>query len=655
MKKNDNWKMLKMFSAAVSAAATLSVTGLVLPCDAFAGQEIIRAVNERGYPVCFNEHNYAVNAGSVCFELNESALGKGECFVYEDGGMTLPVEDGKYVMLPPEGEEYGYVMFYICSKGVLKPLSSEPYVVEFKDSVSIAPKVSLSMGTEIADPFIKASPRAWVDTFVRIKSDTESALYHITEKDTMIPFTEDGIYQIRAFTMDGRGNKTYAENLQEEVIRDSGQPEIREVVLDGRKTKEDLVYRGDLTIHVTAEDSLSGVSSVFIDPGDGNIYETNELTIKSPYRGNVSIWAVDRAGNRSETASFEKEIIADGEEPEIMAREAGIEDGKLGLELEARDEHSGIQSLTAKIKEKELLDTDRDKEKLWIDLKSLPVGETEVEIKATDRAGNTAESTMTLERRDDTPPQIRFAGVNPYGLYGDPAEVRAEVTDDSGELKNAYLYAEIRGKDGKVTRSGPDEGMNMRFTESGEIMVTAVAEDMEGNRDEKSIVFTIDRDAPEIGGVEELDGKVLKEMSLAVSEEEMIQDMSYVNYEMYLNGLEYDGSPVTKEGKYVLKISARDELGNQSQKSASFTIKEEKKETVSVDLVQRNAGAPGSGIGEPVVVRFEQKKEKAETPSRVMAAAVSAPPTGELPEKEPGLWEKLKYAIMRLFQKPFRL
>ena len=258
------FKMISAAAAALSAALVLN--GGTGPCEAYARTNLVRAVNEQGYPVLFNESNYAVNAGYVRFQLDEDALKKGESYVYDDGEMTLPVEGGEYIMLPPDGEECGYVMFYISSGGTLTPLGSEPYVVEFRDSVSIAPRVSFSEGTGTNDPCIKASPRAWVDTFVRIKSDSKSALYHITQKDTRIDFTEDGIYQVRAFTMDGRGNKTYADGLIREVIRDSVQPEITEVILDGEPSGGEMTYRGDLTIRVRAEDSLSGVSSVFIDP-----------------------------------------------------------------------------------------------------------------------------------------------------------------------------------------------------------------------------------------------------------------------------------------------------------------------------------------------------------------------------------------------------
>ncbi len=674
MRKKTNRNKLFQTISAAAAAALLTVSGNVGGCETFAADSFLKAVNEQGYPVLFNENHYAVNAGSVRFRLDERYLKEGEAFVYEDGGMTLPVTDGEYVMSPEGTEDIRFVMFYISREGILKPLSSEPYVVEFRDKVTAAPRVSLNEGNEESDPCLTVSPRAWVDTFVRVKSDTETALYHITDQNTKISFPEEGAYQLRVYTMDGKGNKTYAKDLAQEVIKDSTPPEISEVTLDGKKVDGKALYSGDIVLRVQARDELSGVKSVFIEAGKGQVYEATELKIKAPFQGKISIWAEDQCGNISSKVTFDEVITADHEGPDIRIGNDGVQEDQLILSIRAEDELSGVKKMTIRINEEEVYRGDETEKTIGVDLKKLILGENRITVTAEDEAENKSEGSMSLERKDDTPPVIRFYGIIDQEIYAEDVELKTVIKDDSGECRNSWLLTEIRDQAGNLIFRQKNDPADLSFTQSGIVTVSAYAEDPYGNRSEKQITFTIDKDAPKINGLDTLDGKELKEFSMEQPPEELIDDLSYVNYDLYLNGLEYDGSAVTRSGKYVLKLIASDEVGNRSSKSASFTIKNEtgketaKSSAVSADVIKKGAGGKvqkketkkqtisvdqTKRYGEPVIVRFEEMDNGV---GKTGESSTPVPaPEGEKEEGAGGVWEWIKYGIMRLFQGPFRL
>ncbi len=674
IKKMNRNRLFHTISAA-AAAALLTISGNAGGCEIFAADTVLKAVNEQGYPVLFNENHYAVNAGSVRFRLDESSLKEGEVFVYEDGGMTLPVTGGEYLMSPEGAEDIRFVMFYISREGILKPLSSEPYVVEFRDKVTAVPRVSLNEGSEETAPCLIVSPRAWVDTFVRIKSDTETALYHITDQDTKISFPEDGVYQLRVYTMDGKGNKTYAKDLAEEVIRDSIPPEITEVTLDGKKEDKKALYSGDIVLRVQAQDELSGVKSVFIEAGKGQVYEATELKIRAPFQGKISIWAEDQCGNISSKVTFDEVITADHEGPDIRIGNDGVQEDQLLLHIRAKDELSGVKRMTIRLNEEEIYRGDEAEKTIGIDLKKLFLGENRLSVTAEDEAGNKSEGSMSLERQDDTPPVIRFYGIIEQEIYAEDAVLKTVIRDDSGECANSWLLTEIRDQEGNLIFRQKNDPADLSFTRSGIVTVTAYAEDPYGNRAERKITFTIDKDAPKINGLDGLDGKELKEFSMEEPPEELIDDLSYVNYDLYLNGLEYDGSAVTRSGKYVLKLIASDEAGNRSSKSASFTIKNETKKeiaktpAVSADVIKRGTDGKKQEkvikkqtisvdqtkrYGEPVIVRFEET-ENGNGKTNDTSIPVSASEDAKDEGKRGGVWDWIKYGIMRMFQGPFRL
>jgi hypothetical protein len=115
----------------------------------------------------------------------------------------------------------------------------------------------------------------------------------------------------------------------------------------------------------------------------------------------------------------------------------------------------------------------------------------------------------------------------------------------------------------------------LSFEKSGVYIVRTEASDEAGNISRQSLAFAIDREAPDINGMDGLDGSRLKSFMLDRTKD-IVTDDSLVQYDMKLNGIRYNGEEITKSGRYRMQIHAVDEFGNSSSKDLSFSIGKER-------------------------------------------------------------------------------
>ena len=117
---------------------------------------------------------------------------------------------------------------------------------------------------------------------------------------------------------------------------------------------------------------------------------------------------------------------------------------------------------------------------------------------------------------------------------------------------------------------------DLNLTKDGEYEIVVKAKDMYGNENIAEKRLIIDKSAPMITGLEEYDGRYLKELSLKEKIGEMIYDKHLFKLRTYLNGQEYDfNNAIKSSGHYVLSVMAMDEAGNRAYKQAEFVIKDE--------------------------------------------------------------------------------
>ncbi len=663
-RKRDN----RMFFN-LTAVIVFLFTVLLSCIDAFAAKPAVRAYDDTDTEIVFNESNYALNAGNVTFVLDRDALLPGEFYVYEDGGVLTTVKDHTYVMEAGEDGEIKFVNFYKKKGDALVSVSECPFFVEFADAIKLLPDVTYAEGTSERPPSLTVGTRPWVQTFLSIDDGEKKTERHITGK-TQVNFTDDGVYRVSVYTMDGKGNRTYGKKIPESIVVDKKPPVITELDTGEESMDEGgRIFGKKVTLSAKAWDERSGIEGIYwVLNGDET--KADNVVVRAPFRGSVQVYARDTMGNTSERLDYFNELVVDDEEPDIKITQKTQDDGILKVTVAASDPLSGVEKIVTKLDGKVISEKKGSKDEVSIDLRGADRTEKKLVIYATDRAKNTGEGSMLIQKGDSRAPVIEILGVSDRGVYGNDVDVLIEASDDSGSLSSYSANILVKDAKGRMIYSRTTEEKRLRITQSGLVKITVTASDPDGNTASSAVSFIVDRDAPVINGLEKYDGEIFEDFFLDEKPEDMIEDLSSVTYDVYLNGLLYDGREVIKSGNYVLKVTATDEFGRRSEKKADFTVKREgdeetQKEEKEKDLPSDEASEQGISRNAAHPEKKEAKKKPEKTVSkgsvskdRVSKKAVSEDRTlsrnqaqaKETPKE--GFFVRLCRDILKLFGNP---
>ncbi len=285
----------------------------------------------------------------------------------------------------------------------------------------------------------------------------------------------------------------------------------------------------------------------------------------------INVYAEDGMGHRT-YADIAPQIVLDRTKPSVSAEAAEITEDKLSLIISASDALTGVSCVTISNGDRILYRGTGVREKAELDISRLPYGIRKYTIKASDKAGNTVSDYFTLEKKDGKAPGLEIAGATDKSVYGRDITIRMQATDDSGEGCTINGTVSRYSLDGKYLGEDRYEDDTLTFNTSGVFIIHAEASDKAGNTARRSIAFAIDKKSPVIKGLLGLDGSSLKSFMMQ-KDCELAEDDSMVQVRLLLNGMSYDGSKVSKCGKYRLQILAMDEFGNASTEDAGFEIK----------------------------------------------------------------------------------
>ncbi|MBO4375407.1 MAG: hypothetical protein J5829_09910 [Lachnospiraceae bacterium] len=661
-KRSDNRLFFNL-----TAVIVFLLTILLSCIDVFAAKPVVRAYDETDMEISFNEDNYALNAGNVTFVLDRDALLPGQIYVYEDGGVITSVNDYTYVMEAGEDGEIKFVNFYIKQGSELKSVGESPYFVEFADSLKFLPDVTVHEAVDGRGPSVTVGTRPWVQTYLCIDDGTKKTERHITGK-TDVEFKEDGEYRVSVYTMDGLGNRTYSNKLPESFIVDRKPPVITELETDRDSVDEKgIIFDKKVTLSAKAWDERSKVEEICWIAA-GQEAKAGSLVINPPFKGNVEVYAIDSAGNRSEKVEYFSELVVDDEEPVLKVSQKTGENGILKLEIGAADKLSGTEKIVTKLDGKVISEKKGSKDVVSIDLDDDGYEEKRVVILAFDRAGNRAEGSVTIKKSDTTAPVIDILGVTDRSIYGNDVEIMIDAKDDSGCIPDLSSQIFVRDAGGKMIYSQTTDSRKLWITQSGIVTLTVTATDEEKNRAVSTVSFIIDKDAPLISGVEKYDGKVFEDFILDEEPQDMIEDLSCVTYDVYLNGLEYDGREVEKSGNYVLKIAATDEFGRRSEQKAEFSIIKDEDDKAAPQALSNSSAQKTKPVSKNTIssntasqnrLKKTKVQKKAVSADRAVSKnTVSQPKTvssaAAPQEPEParkGFFESFYYGILKLLGK----
>ena len=207
------------------------------------------------------------------------------------------------------------------------------------------------------------------------------------------------------------------------------------------------------------------------------------------------------------------------------------------------------------------------------------------EFNANDKVGHTATTSqkVTVDRNK---PEITLTGVNNYDSTDGEVSISAVIKDEFYANKKVSISGTRVDANGKKTAvsfspfaaTANPTTISDTFKEEGIYDITITSTDIAGNVSTSSVHFTIDTSKPNIGDLSDFDGKTFNKKTFGELDldnldlDNLVSDLTVCQIRMYLNGSEYDGIDEIEDGSYTLLITAEDELGHKSEKTATFVI-----------------------------------------------------------------------------------
>ena len=251
---------------------------------------------------------------------------------------------------------------------------------------------------------------------------------------------------------------------------------------------------------------------------------------------------------------------------------------EVAVKVSARDAGSGVSGLHGGYGE-EKFQTDGELIQFVVKSASIagkPVG---IWITAQDRAGNISKKEHSVYI-DRTPPVLTVTGAEPYMISGKNLELTFTVEEENrcGEVEVTMEQEKPDGAENMTKLTGwRQQGRSYILLNSleqdGIYRFTLTASDEAGNKAELYRQVIIDKTNPIIRCIELFHGKWMKEFCWNYDVAEVVEDFTTYTYHLELDGRLYTpGQRIFREGRHVLKLTARDAAGNEAFSSAEFMI-----------------------------------------------------------------------------------
>lgn len=354
---------------------------------------------------------------------------------------------------------------------------------------------------------------------------------------------------------------------------------------------QDVSYKGTDTEYFITCKLDEETEIISVDAFSASGYE-DEHTFDVSKEGLYEIYAVttDAAGNqkKSNTLSF----VIDKTAPKVCLD--GISEGKVlnsKAVLNVTCEESFYQTCTVEVDVERTLDGITRKESMdEFSMNKKRVTESRVfekdgsytvRVMARDKAGNIAQEKIVTFIVDCTAPEIRIIGTKNYQMWSQEVALQLVVEESYYKDNTVIIKGNRRDIDGKAEaivtpfwrNTGKISEIQKTFEEDGIYELQIIAEDGAGNRQTKSVHFTIDQEKPEIYGISQYDGEYYQYFQMTDSSTDIFRDLTVLSYHIFLNGVEYNGTDrIETEGKYNLYVEAEDELGHKNYQSVEFVI-----------------------------------------------------------------------------------
>ena len=478
------------------------------------------------------------------------------------------------------------------------------YDVDTKDPIF---KVSVEAGAKPGQKYVSSSV---VRVLLKAEDDNvDPAKLVVTDNGEVIhdvkwfantaslAIIEDGTHNIELSGTDAVGNTGEPSSVS--FVLDTIAPDVTPS-LSG-PIGNNGVYRGQVTVsfslgdepnedtnnyHWTATRTLPNQQPEEISLTATN-FKTYPFTADGTYH--ITFYAVDLAGNVSETKSVDFAIDATAPQAQIIAPEGTVtNDANVTFNIRK----PMWEGLTAKatifrkagdgVGEQQLdpIDIPLTGAETSLSRAFSDTGVYRVELTITDAMGNTAIDSKTFTV-DKNSPVISMTGANNYDKFDKAFDLEVQIDEEFYASKQVSVKGTRTDIDGKIENLDYRDSIapatnptivKHTFDQDGIYDITVYARDAAGNETTNSVHFVIDKTKPAIGDLSAYDNKVFNEFKWDIDLDELVSDLTVCDVHMYLNGSEYDGSSNIEDGAYTLVIKAVDELGHESEKAVNFIL-----------------------------------------------------------------------------------
>lgn len=325
-------------------------------------------------------------------------------------------------------------------------------------------------------------------------------------QETFDSFSEDGLYEVTAYSVDKAGNKSKEENFK--VIKDTKAPDI-----SPSGAEEGKYYRKE-TVKASEADfddlNLKKASITVKDESGSTVYtkdrEDNGKLSWTPDKDGkytVTFDAEDKAGNTSsKTVTFTYDEtppstkISSTDETgschkapaDVTASTEDKNPDKVYLTVKRTDQESGKTVTLQKEKEGDLQGSFKDFNE---------DGLYEVTAYSVDKAGNKSKEETFKVIKDTKAPDVSLSGAEEGKYYNkDSAKTSAGSVKDLN-LKQAEIT--VKDENGSVVhteKTASNGKLSWKPDKDGKYTVTVNAEDKAGNTSSKTVTFTYDATPP---------------------------------------------------------------------------------------------------------------------------------------------------------------
>ena len=209
-------------------------------------------------------------------------------------------------------------------------------------------------------------------------------------------------------------------------------------------------------------------------------------------------------------------------------------------------------------------------------------GEYMITVNAEDSAGNKGSDSITF-MIDKTAPVVEMTNGlkstdevilnSPPTLSFRVSESNYETAIVTCDLKRIEDDKAVKCESPEWIMSSARSDFSITIDKEGAYELNVRAADKAGNIAGKTVKFTLDMTEPEIDYIDDLNRKYLKSFKLPENFTDYIKDENGVDYKAYVNSENYaEGSEISEDGKYVLKVIAVDDAGNQAEKTVEFIV-----------------------------------------------------------------------------------